>query len=637
MIEKTWPVRTDDRSITAMLAAGALVVILLLYLRPYHGIRHDSTLYLGQALLRWRPEIFGQDLFFVFGSQADFTIFPYLISRLLDFFGVAELFLVLTLLGRLLFFLASWLFLRCLFNASAGYWGLLALVVLSPMYGGYGVFSYAEPFLTGRSFSEPLVLMALAAWWSSRPVWAIAIGVVAASIHPLQAVPAFLVFWLDLLQRDRRWLHLLWLGVIVGVAAALGVMPFAKWLATYDSQWFEWIEVPNSNCFMTKWRAADWCYLAFDVFLVSLIVRHAKGRLQSYARTLLIASACGLGTSLIFVDLLHFVLPTGLQLWRIHWLLHWLAMASIPWLILLHFRVAGRWTDMRLLIILSMLSVTIPVGPMPLPPYAILILIPLYLYWPKVSPHLGSRISKLVGTGLVLMMLISFGRLVFIVWNIHLNLPDVREMFRPEVLLLSYPLLAGGVIGGLYAVWQRWHMARIPMLGVLASLLVYAAATWDHRNPWTAQVESAQFSQDVFGVELAAGAQVFWKGELLAPWLILNRPSYMSNEQNAGLLFNRGTAEEAHRRMSSMHVFNFQNELCQVVNQYQDGCVPDDAAVAEICAGSNGQLTYIVLTDVLKTPAYGRWTVKGGVRGDRPITYWLYRCEDLFKTVKGGA
>ena len=68
----------------SFLAAALLLLFLLIYLHPYHGIRHDAILYLGQSLLRWRPEQFGQDLFFAFGSQAQFTLFPQILAWFLS-------------------------------------------------------------------------------------------------------------------------------------------------------------------------------------------------------------------------------------------------------------------------------------------------------------------------------------------------------------------------------------------------------------------------------------------------------------------------------------------------------------------------------------------------------------------------
>jgi hypothetical protein len=614
------------------LSAGALLALFLtLYLRPYHGIRHDSILYLGQALLRWHPEVFGHDLFFAFGSQADFTFLPQLLAKLFEHFDAPGLFLWLTLGGRLLFLLASWRLLRSVVPQGFRFWGLLALLVLPGSYGGYGVISYGEPFFTGRSLAEPLALIALAFWWQSRHVLAIGMMLVAAGIHPLQTLPALLVCWIDLVSRDRRWLHLLWFVVLAAIAAQLGMRPFAQWLAAYDALWFDWVKDANPLCLMLGWRIDDWCYLLFDVYLVGMVLRNARGLLLSYARAVLIAAACGLVASLILVDGLHLVLPTGLQLWRVHWLVHWLAMASIPWLTNLQYRAAGNKLDVRLTIFLAMLAVAVPVGAIPLPPYAALILMPLHFFWPKIADQLGPGMKRLVVMGVTATITISLARYLLLVWKLYIQLPDARDMFRPEAVLFAYPLIAGALILGGFRFWHRSHSLRVVLLAILATLTGFAAATWDHRNPWTKQIEAAQNSERIFGVGLAPGAQVFWEDELLAPWLILHRPSYMSYQQQAGLLFNRGTAEEAFKRRAAMNVFNFQKELCQVINGFQpESCVPDDAAVAEVCSGSNGQLVYVVLPYELKTTsAYGSWTVAGGVRGDRPVTYRLYRCEDI--------
>jgi hypothetical protein len=62
------------------LAAASFISALLLLTHAYSGIRHDSILYFGQALLQLDPSTFSKDLFFEFGSQAQFTVFPQLMA-----------------------------------------------------------------------------------------------------------------------------------------------------------------------------------------------------------------------------------------------------------------------------------------------------------------------------------------------------------------------------------------------------------------------------------------------------------------------------------------------------------------------------------------------------------------------------
>jgi len=98
-------------------ACAALVVGVTLLFHPYWGIWHDSVLYLGQALALLYPESFRQDLFFAFGSQADYTLFPRAIAWLIERYGSGEVFRWLTLCGLVAFVAASWQLIRHLIPA----------------------------------------------------------------------------------------------------------------------------------------------------------------------------------------------------------------------------------------------------------------------------------------------------------------------------------------------------------------------------------------------------------------------------------------------------------------------------------------------------------------------------------------
>ena len=72
----------DTVGLASMSVAALLAAALLAFQRPYHGIWHDSVLYLGQALAVVDPDIFRQDLFFAYGSQSRFTLVQYLLKPL---------------------------------------------------------------------------------------------------------------------------------------------------------------------------------------------------------------------------------------------------------------------------------------------------------------------------------------------------------------------------------------------------------------------------------------------------------------------------------------------------------------------------------------------------------------------------
>ncbi len=629
------PHKNDLARIPSLLMAGVLAFALLVYYRPYHGIRHDSILYLGQALLRWMPNEFSSDLFFAFGSQAKFTLFPQLVAVAFDHFLPADFFLGMTLLGLLSFVLASLILVHRLFAPAYCYWALLLLTVLPSGYGGYGVFAYAEAFFTGRSFAEPLVLLALAAIWGRHYFLSACLWLCAALIHPLQALPALILVWSFLVLQDRRWLHALWLPALALTLGWLGISPLSALVAPYDAQWMEWIREPNQHVFLLNWELTTWCHVATDIFLVSLVAFGQGIRLAVLARALLLTLLVGFVASLVLVDGLGLVFPTGLQLWRVQWLVHWFAVASIPFSLVQLSRDAES-RSIRLGLFVAIVAMGLPSGGLAPSPLAVLILIPLFVFWPRLRPAVGPKMQRLLAWSIPAVQGLGLIKFTLAVFDVFHRFDEAREQVRPEFMLLSYPLVSGALIFGIWFLHRRYRgRAWWPWLGLGAAcvFLLYAADTWDRRSQWTRYIETAQGVGDVFGVPLKPGGQVFWYRELEAPWLILRRPSYFNGHQMSGLLFNRGTAEEGARREDLFKLMEFQIGLCRIMNTLNnstDSCAIDEELVTQACEGSAGQLSYLVLDNALKVPALGSWRIKGGgIRGDDDVTYYLYQCSDF--------
>lgn len=608
-----------------------LTLLLLVYLHPYYGIRHDAALYLGQALLKLDPNNFSKDLFFAYGSQASFTIFPPLIAQLLVHFDASSVFMTLTAVGLLLFLAASASLLVKIFPAPQWYWGLLSLLILPSGYGGYGVFSYAEPFFTGRSIAEPLVLFSAAAYFSHRRWLASVLWLLAALLHPLQAIPLLLIWWCHQVYEDRRWLHLLWLPLAILTVAALGFSPVPNLTARYDAEWLAWIREPNKDVFLTSWETKNWANLTADVFLVSMLLLLSTGVLKAFSRAVLWATLVGFVASLLLVDIFHFVLPTGLQLWRVQWVLHWLAMAGVPLLIYQQFQQGGfRSVRFWLLIgIIVMGSASPASGAAQL---VVWLLIPLYLKWHWIAARIGAGFQRLM----LVVIPVALGVLLikhgFFVYGQVQKADGLREVIRPEFAILAYPLVAGALVGaGLY-LYQRSARWRMALTALLIPALVVAAVQWDRRSQWTRYIELARYNPRLFGVELEPGAQVYWAGELVAPWLILHRPSYFNGSQAAGMLFNRGNAKETILREKNLSILEFQQNICELMNgvdKNSGSCQLDMNAVAAICKNAVGKLDYLVLNNKLNINPLGSWAIKGGLKGDTPITYNLYTCKDF--------
>lgn len=616
-------------------AALLLLLTLLLLTRPYAGIRHDSILYLGQALALRYPAQFGKDLFFEFGSQSRFTIFPTLAAWLLRHVQAGTAFLWLTLLGRVTFCVASWVLLRRLYASSTmAFWALICLLVMPAGYGGFGLLSYAEPFLTGRTFAEPLALLSLACFMSRRYVISLLLWLLSASIHPLMALPALAVGWCWLVLQDRRWLHTLWLGVPVLFAATLGVAPLDKLLQRYDAQWLQWIWEPNKMVFERRWPAAAWCYLATDAFLVWRALRRTPGPFIHLAKAVLLATAICSALSLLLADWLNLVIPTGLQLWRTQWLLHWLAMAALPYLFSREVAEAsGRWTRPLLLAGIALMGA--PMGHLG-SPWPVPLLMALYLAWPHLQPHVGRATTRLLDAGVVAALCMSAAKFCYVVIRQFALSGSSLSTFRLDSILIGYPLFLVPLILGGASLWYHKHAARPGIVLCLVAALIWFAAHWDARNTRSRIFENWSASQaSPFGPVLPAGAQVYWQDELLAPWLVLHRPSYYSDEQRAGLLFNRGTAQAASARQNVMQIIEIQSQFCTAIGAFTgtsknsaNPCQIDSKTIADVCAESRGDLSYLVLPHRLEYGVQGHWQIPARAAGEKNIDYYLYRCSD---------
>ena len=59
-----------------------------------------------------------------------------------------------------------------------------------------------------------------------------------AAFNPLQVLPALAAAWIWLVQGDRRWLHLAWIGIIA-LALATQLTALHGLVARMDPIWFE--------------------------------------------------------------------------------------------------------------------------------------------------------------------------------------------------------------------------------------------------------------------------------------------------------------------------------------------------------------------------------------------------------------
>jgi len=613
------------RAQAGAVAAAFLVVALLLLERPYHGIWHDSVLYLGQALAVLHPGEFRQDLFFAYGSQSNYTLVQYLLAPLVAGFGSSASFWALTVLGLGLFLYASWrLSSSVLPSRQSAYAGMLTLVVLPGSYGAWNSLSYAEPFLTGRSLAEPIALLGLAAIARGRTAIAFSIFAIGMAFNPLQVLPALLAAWVWLVQGDRRWLHLAWLALLA-VAVAMSLPTAYGLFARMDPVWFGQVWERNLVVFYSHSQAGDWYYLLTDVVVLSLVANRATGPLRRFAISVGVTWFLLSTASLVLADVAHLVWPAGLQLWRAHWLLHWSAMATLPWLAM------EAWQSQRqrpwfLLLLALVVSGTTPSNAHPLVPGIALLL----FTWPWLARHVSMPMRWLVACGC---LAVGCWHLIE-TWAIQEQSQywwPLRQW--PSPLLQSWlpvltPLLA--IAGPLF--WQHAGAPGRKLLMAGAGILLAASCLqWDQRTHIN-RAFTADAPTEPFGLSIPHHSKVLWIGGLLPTWNILHRAHYLDQQQLAGIVFNRATATEGFRRKELLHVKDGAGRDCRIVTLHLEphaACKPDLSAMRHACERTRGALDYFVLPYRLPIAPLGTWSPLGP---DQP-GYHLYACRDALATV----
>ena len=612
-----------------VIAAAALGLVIILQLRRYAGINHDAVLYLGQALVRLWPEIYGNDLVFVHGGgQSQYTLFPHLVAKALEWRDPATIFMWGALAAHLLFAVAGWFCIKALLPAGQRYWAWLGVLSLPTMYGMVRMFGYSEQFLTPRPVAEGFCLLGIGMLARQRWLLAAACMATAGLFHPLQTFAVVLVVWPWAVMQDKRWLHAAWLGVPVLGLALSGVSPFAGLLQPADADWLYILRDNTPQLFLTRWTTDDFRFLLMDVLVLAYSWHALRGAFGAWCVAGLAGLGLGLGATLVLVDGLHLILPAGLQLWRVHWLAHWLAMAAIA--ALLHRDMQAK-NGSRALLLAFAVSLSLGQG-------GWLWLVPALLYpaLPRIVAGRPPRVERLVGwmsCAGILLLFASYAYSEFVMFRMaHYRL----ELYAIDRRLLVFAPIALGL--PLLGVWLWARLATrgrtLLLTFVLCPLVLISALRWDLRSPEVLAFERATFRSDIFGVSIPKDAQVVWGYETLTgPWLVLRRASFFSPHQLSGQVFNRDMAMDGRRRLNRLYPLLENDRACKDRSSpsgERARCHIGDAAMRQACApGADRHPDYIVLPYEQPQHAAGTWTIIDPATRDADVTWRLYRCTDV--------
>jgi len=569
-----------------------------LIMRPYRGIVHDARLYLQFTAFSDIPSFQANDLLISNDNQMSRSVYVLLLRPLLNAFGIAGAAIVATVAG-----LVAWVagiagLGRTLFGRD--WWVLVVMAPAFPAHWG-PLFALAESFAAPRALAEGLAIAAIALALAHRFGFAAALVGAAMLVHPLVALPAVAIVAVIAAFRWRWLVPVLIVGGVVAVVAALVDPLGIAGTESFDPQWAEIIAGRAFVVFPGEWWVRSWMLTLFAFIMGSLpLVTRSAERLRRFAAATIIVSAVGLALSVVFAWVFVSPLVVQLQPWRTLWVLHIAALAAFVDILVAAYRRRSRENFLRAIAAVGLVAA---VG-VPVP--ALWFAVQLLLSIPYVAPS-GWRIHRMAvdspiamvmvasSVGLIIAQILGAVVRVFSIdavdaidWSRYsASLPAATVAVGLGIVLLS--LIAQGQV-----VTRGGVAIRVIALGVLAGLIVFGIAVWDHRSEWQQFGESLQ--EPIFDLPEDSLVLVEDTGDSFAMVMLLQRPTYYSNYGAAGVAFSRDLAIQFYRRgvIAGSVGVPWALEYEEGIVGYADRVRPTPESIVEACRNRNGP-THLLL------------------------------------------
>ncbi len=532
--------------IHAIVGMLALFTLWLLS-HPYSGLWHDARLYAVQALYHLHPHIFKNDLFFKYGSQDQYSIFSILYAKAIALFGLNFAVFFLTLAGQLLWFAATAFLLSSLSSGFVFWLALLLITVFPGFYGSGRMLSYGEPFLTPRIYAEAIAFTGIGfaikgRWWLAGMLLFFALA-----SHPLMTLPVMFFLIIYHGPAQKKWANRVAIIVVaVVLIAVLSIEPFNRLLQTMDSQWYQLTLQRSPFLEFTAWDITDWMPIIFSESVLLTCWLAAESKLKKMFFALIATSIIGIALNIIGVTLLKNTLLMQIQTWRWLWLLQWFTYFAFAWFSGEYWKRSESAGAIILVLICSWTmreSTGALIAPLAVGAWA----------W-HVKRGYEQKLPRLIWIGVYLLLLQSG---ILFLLNMESNL-RLAKLIYPEnnwihaflggsasIIIVSLFLLIWHIFKNNQVIWK-------PALALIISITAFfiVISAWDKRKPGSFPPllsnvkEFAEFRQII-----PENSRVYWEdNNALNVWLLLNRSSYISEVQTAGIVFNRQTALEALRR-----------------------------------------------------------------------------------------
>lgn len=537
----------------------ALLVALWFFAHPHLGLLGDAVFYALQALGHLHPETYGKDLFFLYGSQDDFTLFSPIYGAFIRLFGLDGAMSVLLLAGYALWLGSAMLLAGRMLRGFAFWFGLVMVIAMPrSVYGD--VLEYADRFLTARLIAEALTLLAIALLLKEKRLAALTTLVFAFAVHPLMTLAGagFVALYLAC---DRPREYLVAGALASGVIAFLGWMnipPFSRLFTVMDAEWLRLAMERSHYVFWDGWRYDEWgnrALLSFSLLAAAAIA--AQGRQR---RIFLLPMVIGTLALLLFwfgTSVVHNVLLIQMQTWRWLWLPQMFSYLAAAWL------TGELWARNRTcrLLLLGFVTAWLTLDSVGGP---LAVLTCMMLIW-----HLrhGQAIPDWLTGPFYALPVAAAGWWLANAYQ-EATLSAHALMQTPASSAIEFGLVwvmrflstTGGVVSILIllAIWHYGSDRRKPVhLAAVAGvvfLLLLSLVFWDRQNQQQRYYAHQALRDAIpsFSRLIPAGAVVYWEDDVQMTWFGLGRASYASLAQTVGLIFSRETAIEGNRRTARL-------------------------------------------------------------------------------------
>ncbi|QEY16536.1 hypothetical protein D0C16_11425 [Cellvibrio sp. KY-GH-1] len=509
---------------------------------PYAGIMHDAQLYTLQALSHLAPELYQNDIFLRFGSQDSFTLFSPVYAVLIELLGVESAGALITLAGHCLFFSAVFLLAKRILSYSVAIFSVGLILVLSSSYGSERVFFYIEPFVTPRMLSEAFTLFFIAAWLDRKKIAATALLLVALLLHPLMGMAGVIFALSSIYMAHWRRLCLLAVAVIALLLIANNAQLLTRW--QFDAEWLSIIEDRNTYLFFYFWSMDDIANALVPLIsLISACIFVSGDTEKRLAVAAVFTCVLAVLVHGIGGDVLHLTLVTQGQAWRWFWLVTLVAILLLPNLILKLWEVKAEGKTVAITLIAAWLMRSQLTG-LVVAVWALVLVLALKKNWGTV---LFWAFSKWMGIALLFLPVL----LLVVVSHFHIGV--VTALFDGSRLQdfsgvwheCALPLYLFFVCVLVYV--SAYKTVHIPV--IFSFFLAACLAFWCLGKSWVPENRVAKTQRlERLRELIPIGEDVFTFGPPATIWISLQRPSYLSGIQMAGIVFSRATAVEANRR-----------------------------------------------------------------------------------------